>query len=161
MNDNDKQPGPDGGGNNWMKNLVIWVGILVALALVVSLVGERSGAAPGKSLSYSAFLTQVKEGSVAKVEIAGTVVNGTLKDNSTFRTNLPAVPDPQLIPTLTAGQCRRRRQARGAGVDLAISAGPVAAVRPDARRSRSSCCARCRNRPARARWASARAAPRC
>jgi cell division protease FtsH len=38
MNENDKQSGGDG-GNNWMKNLVIWVGILVALALVVSLIG--------------------------------------------------------------------------------------------------------------------------
>jgi len=101
MNDNDKQPGGDG-GNNWMKNLVIWVGILVALALVVSLIGERGAAAPGKSLSYSAFLNQVKQGTVTKVEIAGTVVNGTMKDNSTFRTNLPAIPDQQLYPALTA-----------------------------------------------------------
>ena len=101
MNENDKQSGGDG-GNNWMKNLVIWVGILVALALVVSLIGERGAAAPGKSLSYSAFLNQVKQGTVAKVEIAGTVVNGTMKDNSTFRTNLPAMSDPQLMPALTA-----------------------------------------------------------
>ncbi|QDZ06140.1 ATP-dependent metallopeptidase FtsH/Yme1/Tma family protein [Sphingomonas panacisoli] len=98
MND-DKQPD---GGNNWMKNLVIWVGILVALALVVSLIGERTTASPGKSLSYSAFLNQVKQGTVAKVEIAGTVVSGTMKDNSTFRSNLPAVVDPQLMPALTA-----------------------------------------------------------
>jgi cell division protease FtsH len=102
MNENDKQPGPDGGGNNWMKNLVIWVGILVALALLVTLIDGRSAAAPGKNLSYSAFLTQVKEGKVAKVEIAGTVVNGTMQDASTFRTQLTAVPDPQLVPTLTA-----------------------------------------------------------
>jgi cell division protease FtsH len=101
MNDNDKQSGGDG-GNNWMKNLVIWVGILVALALVVSLIGERSTGAPGKSLSYSSFLNQVKQGTVARVEIAGTVVNGTMKDNTTFRTNLPAVSDPQLVPSLTA-----------------------------------------------------------
>ena len=101
MNENDKQPGGDG-GNNWMKNLVIWVGILVALALVVSLIGERGSAATGKSLSYSAFLNQVKQGSITKVEIAGTVVSGTMKDNTTFRTNLPAMSDPQLMPALTA-----------------------------------------------------------
>ncbi|MBN8815732.1 MAG: ATP-dependent zinc metalloprotease FtsH [Sphingomonas sp.] len=98
MND-DKQ---SDGGNNWMKNLVIWVGILVALALVVSLIGERNAGAPGKTLSYSSFLNQVKQGGVTKVEIAGTVVTGTMKDNSTFRSNLPAVPDPQLMPSLTA-----------------------------------------------------------
>ena len=101
MNDNDKQSGGDG-GNNWMKNLVIWVGILVALALVVSLIGERGTATAGKSLSYSAFLNQVKQGSVAQVEIAGTVVTGKMKDNSTFRSNLPGVSDPQLMPALTA-----------------------------------------------------------
>ncbi|MDB5680384.1 MAG: cell division protein FtsH [Sphingomonas bacterium] len=101
MNENDKQSGGDG-GNYWMKNLVIWVGILVALALVVSLIGERGAAAPGTSLSYSAFLNQVKQGTVAKVEIAGTVVSGTKKDNTTFRTNLPAMSDPQLMPALTA-----------------------------------------------------------
>ncbi len=44
MNDNDKQqsPDPNGGGNPWMKSLLIWVGILMALALFVSL----SGAGP-------------------------------------------------------------------------------------------------------------------
>ncbi|MEO5492401.1 MAG: ATP-dependent zinc metalloprotease FtsH [Sphingomonas sp.] len=98
---NDDKQSPDG-GNNWMKNLVIWVGILVALALVVSLIGERGAAAPGKSLSYSAFLNQVKQGTVSKVEIAGTVVSGTMKDNTTFRTNLPAMSDPQMMPALTA-----------------------------------------------------------
>jgi cell division protease FtsH len=36
MNDNDKQPGPDGGGNNWARNLLLWVGIAVALAVLAS-----------------------------------------------------------------------------------------------------------------------------
>jgi cell division protease FtsH len=102
MNENDKQPGPEG-GNNWMKSLVIWVGILVALALLVSLIDGRTIAAPGKLLSYSGFLNQVKDGAVTKVEIAGTTANGTLKDGTSFRTNLPATPDPQLYPQLTAG----------------------------------------------------------
>ena len=43
MNDNDKQPGGDSGGPNpWMKSLLIWVGILVALALFVTLIDNRS-----------------------------------------------------------------------------------------------------------------------
>src|SRR3569623_3132754 len=102
MNENDRQPGPDGGGNNWVKHLMIWVGVLVALALLVTMVDGRSAATPGKNLSYSAFLNQVKEGGVAKVEIAGTAANGTMKDASTFRTTLPTIPDPQLMPALTA-----------------------------------------------------------
>ena len=40
MNDNDKQQQPgngpeNGGGNPWMKSLLVWVGILLALALFV------------------------------------------------------------------------------------------------------------------------------
>src|SRR3569623_2969468 len=96
-----RQPGLDG-GNIWVKQLMIWVGVLVALALLVTMVDGRSAATPGKNLSYSAFLNQVKEGGVAKVELAGTAANGTKKDASPFRTTLPTIPDPQQMPALPA-----------------------------------------------------------
>lgn len=99
MNDNDKQPGQDGGGNNWARNLLLWVGIAVALAVLVAMLGERATTPAGQQLSYSGFVAKVKDGSVKKVEIAGTAINGTLKDNSTFRTNA-GVPDPQLVQRL-------------------------------------------------------------
>jgi cell division protease FtsH len=99
MNDNDKQPGPDGGGNNWARNLLLWVGIAVALAVLVAMLGDRATTPAGQQLSYSGFVAKVKDGSVKKVEIAGTAINGTLKDNSTFRTNA-GVPDPQLVQRL-------------------------------------------------------------
>ncbi|MBN8808985.1 MAG: ATP-dependent zinc metalloprotease FtsH [Sphingomonas sp.] len=102
MNDNDK-PGPDANGNNWVKSLVIWLGILVALALLVTLVNEKGGQTTGKTLSYTSFLNQVQAGGINRVEIAGTVATGTLKDGSTFRTNLPTVADPQMYPQLKAG----------------------------------------------------------
>jgi len=87
MNENDKQP--DGGGNNnWARSLLLWVGIAVALAVLVATLGQRDGAPAGKAISYSSFLNQVKNGQVQKVEIAGDVISGTMKDNSTFRTNL-------------------------------------------------------------------------
>ena len=104
MNENDKQP-EGGGNNNWARSLLLWVGIAVSLAIVVAMLGDRTSAPPGKTLSYSAFLNQVKNGQVTKVEIAGTTINGTLKDNSAFRTTLNAnigAPDTQLYPTLTA-----------------------------------------------------------
>jgi cell division protease FtsH len=99
MNDNDKQPGPDGGGNNWARNLLLWVGIAVALAVLVAMLGNNASTPAGQQLSYSGFVAKVKDGSVKKVEIAGTAINGTLKDNTTFRTNA-GVPDPQLVQRL-------------------------------------------------------------
>ena len=99
MNDNDKQPGQDGGGNNWARNLLLWVGIAVALAVLVAMLGDRATTPAGQQLSYSGFVAKVKDGSVKKVEIAGTAINGTLKDNTTFRTNA-GVPDPNLVQRL-------------------------------------------------------------
>jgi cell division protease FtsH len=99
MNDNDKQPGPDGGGNNWARNLLLWVGIAVALAVLVAMLGDRATTPAGQQLSYSGFVAKVKDGSVKKVEIAGTAIKGTMKDNSTFTTNA-GVPDPQLVQRL-------------------------------------------------------------
>ena len=66
MNDNDK-PGSDGGngggsggGNPWMKSLLIWVGVLVGLALFVTLVdGRTTTAAAGNTIAYSTFLDRV------------------------------------------------------------------------------------------------------
>lgn len=98
MNDNDKQQGPDNnGGNPWMKSLLIWVGILAALALFVSLMNQPNQTA-GSTIPYSTFLDKVQEGSVKDVNVSQTVITGTLTNDTKFRTN--AVPDPQLIPKL-------------------------------------------------------------
>ena len=106
MNDNDRQQGPDNGGNGggngnpWMKNLMIWLGILVALALFVTMFenGSRTDAS-SNALSYSAFLTKVSEGSVREVKIMGEVVTGITTSGDKFRTFAPA--DPTLISRLT------------------------------------------------------------
>jgi len=97
MNDNDKQQGPDNNGNPWMKSLLIWVGILAALALFVSFMGQP-GQTAGTTIPYSAFLDKVQEGSVKDVNVSQTVITGTFTNDTKFRTN--TVPDPQLIPTL-------------------------------------------------------------
>jgi cell division protease FtsH len=95
MND-DKQPN----GNPWMKSLLIWVGILAALAVFVSFADGRGKATTGgNSMAYSDFIAKVDEGSVKDVKIAGDIVSGSLSNGEPFRTYRPN--DPQLIERLS------------------------------------------------------------
>ena len=95
MSDNDKQQGPDnGGGNPWMKSLLIWVGILAALALFVTIFDKNNAPAPGDAVAYSDFMAKVNNGEVKSVNIsrATGVVSGELSNGGKFRTNAPEVP---------------------------------------------------------------------
>ncbi|UZK65115.1 ATP-dependent zinc metalloprotease FtsH [Sphingomonas sp. M1-B02] len=104
MNDNNKPQGPENGGANpWMKSLLIWVGILAALALFVTMFDGRAAQTAGDSIPYSTFLDKAQAGEVKAVNIAAgtagtSVITGTLSSDAKFRTNAPS--DPQLIPTL-------------------------------------------------------------
>ncbi|MGK6318478.1 ATP-dependent zinc metalloprotease FtsH [Sphingomonas sp. DT-204] len=100
MNDNDKQPGgqDNGGGNPWMKSLLIWVAILLGLALFVTLIDGRSTAAAGSAIPYSTFLDKVDEGTVKDVNISRDVITGTLSSGEKFRTY--PIQDPTLVQTL-------------------------------------------------------------
>ena len=100
MNENDKQPGPDGGNNGWARSLLVWVGIAVALAVLVAMFSDRTNAPTGPAISYSTFLAKVKSGSVKNVEIAGSVITGTMKDNTVFKT-YAGVRDDKLVDRLT------------------------------------------------------------
>ena len=85
-NDNrgDKPQGPDnggnggGGGNPWMKSLLVWVGILLALAVFVTMFDGRTAATGGNTIAYSAFLDKVDEGTVKDVNISRDMISGTL-----------------------------------------------------------------------------------
>ncbi|NIJ21703.1 cell division protease FtsH [Sphingomonas naasensis] len=121
MNDNNKPQGPEnGGGNPWMKSLLIWAGILAALALFVTLFDGRTTQTAADGMSYSTFLDKVQAGEVKSVNIAAgsagtSVVSGTLSSDAKFRTNAPA--DPQLIPTLrTKGVTINARPEEGASI---------------------------------------------
>ncbi|TPG41155.1 ATP-dependent metallopeptidase FtsH/Yme1/Tma family protein [Sphingomonas koreensis] len=100
MNDNDKQPGPEngGGGNPWMKSLMIWVGILVALALFVAVIDGRTTQGATGSIPYSTFLDKVQEGSVKDVNVADNVITGSFSNDTKFRTY--AMADPELTDRL-------------------------------------------------------------
>ena len=105
MNDNDKQPdgngnngGGTGGGNPWMKSLLIWVGILMALALFVTLFDGRTTAAAGNTVPYSTFLDKVDEGTVKDVAISRDVITGTYSSGDKFRSY--PIQDPTLVQRL-------------------------------------------------------------
>ena len=103
MNDNDKQQQPSGGdngggGNPWMKSLLIWVGILLALALFVSMFDGRNSAASGNSIAYSQFLDRVEAGEVREVNVTKDRITGTLANDQQFTTN--TLSDPNLIQNL-------------------------------------------------------------
>src|SRR3569623_1882775 len=92
MNDNDKQNGGDSGGNSpWMKSLLIWVGILAALALFVTLFGKNEAAPAGNTIPYSTFLDKIDAGEVKEVNLSPGLATGTFTDNNKFRVNMPAL----------------------------------------------------------------------
>lgn len=82
MSDNNE---PEQTPNPWVKSLMIWGGIFLALLLAVSMFsGPREVA--GAQLDYSDFRNRVAEGSVEKVTIAPTQITGTLKSGEAFTT---------------------------------------------------------------------------
>src|SRR5690349_22567279 len=95
--DNRTPPGndrePSGGGGNWMKSLLIWAGILLALVLVVQTMSGGASQARD-AIPYSEFLTKVDNGQVRSVSIGKDSIVGRTTDGNSFRSNL--VPDPGL-----------------------------------------------------------------
>ncbi len=91
---NDREPS---GGGNWMKSLLIWAGILLALVLVVQTMS--GGASQSRdAIAYSDFLTKVDNGQVKQVSIGKDSIVGQTNEGQTFRANL--VPDPSLTTRL-------------------------------------------------------------
>ena len=162
MNDNDKQPGGEngsGGPNPWMKSLLIWVGILLSLAIVVTMFDGRTGAAAGNSIAYSTFLDKVDEGTVKDVTISREQISGTLSNGDKFRTD--PVSDPQLTDRLRKAGVQisgKRDDGPSIWMVLLYQSLPFLLFLGIA----FSSCARCRRAAVRVvRWASAKAARRC
>ncbi len=90
--------------NPWMRSVLIWVGILAALALFVSVFDSRSTDSKSEAIAYSDFIGKVEEGSVKEVTQSGDVITGTLKNNENFKTY--AVSDPLFTDRLTKAGVR-------------------------------------------------------
>jgi len=93
-----RDPGRDPGGNPWMKSLMVWGGIFLALLLVVSMFGSPN-AAQGTQMRYSDFRAKVEEGTVAEVQIASDRITGTLTNGDSFMT-VPVPNDTDLTRLL-------------------------------------------------------------
>ena len=89
---------PENSGNPWVKSLLVWGGIFLALLLVVSMFGGPRAAA-GTQIGYSDFRDKVAEGSVEEVQIAPDKITGKLKNDQAFST-VPVANDTGLTKLL-------------------------------------------------------------
>jgi cell division protease FtsH len=84
--------------NDLAKNIVLWIVIAVVVATVVSNFSTRAGAdAP---LKYSAFLEEVRTGSIDEVTFKGDQLKGTRKNGEKFIVNNPETDYTDLIGAL-------------------------------------------------------------
>ncbi|MBX7501626.1 ATP-dependent zinc metalloprotease FtsH [Qipengyuania mesophila] len=99
MSDQNSPPEPEGNGPNpWVKSLMVWGGVFLALLLVVSFFGGSSSGG-GAQILYSDFRDKVAEGSVATVQISEKQIVGEMKNGEKFST-IPVANDtslPQLL----------------------------------------------------------------
>lgn len=94
---NDPSQQPDG-PNPWVKQLMIWGGIFLALLLVVSLFGN-AGQTPGTTIRYSDFRNSVVSGEVAEVQLGDDLITGRLRNGESFAT-VPVPNDVEITRLL-------------------------------------------------------------
>ncbi|UYV15840.1 ATP-dependent zinc metalloprotease FtsH [Porphyrobacter sp. ULC335] len=89
------EPQPQGEGPNpWVKQLMIWGGIFLALLLVVTMF-SNAGQTAGTAMRYSDFRSAVAEGEVQDVQIGEELITGTLKNGEAF-TTVPVPNDVEI-----------------------------------------------------------------
>ena len=77
---------------NIEKNFLIWLGIFLLVILFSNIFGGNGGLNSNK-ISFSQFIAKVDGGEVAKVDIKGKDLFGTLKSGGQFYTFLPDYPN--------------------------------------------------------------------
>ena len=85
-------------GNPWLRNLLIWGGLIGAFLFGASLLATRSEGA-GQPVSYSDFRTHIADGSVGDVIIGETTITGHYRNGQKFSTT-PIPNDATLAPLL-------------------------------------------------------------
>ncbi len=72
-------------GNPWMKNLLVWGGIIMVVLLVISMFNARTEA-QSTLIPYSDFRARVADGTVESVQIGETKITGKYRDGTQFST---------------------------------------------------------------------------
>ncbi|BBL76094.1 ATP-dependent zinc metalloprotease FtsH [Methylomagnum ishizawai] len=83
--------------NDMLKNIILWIVIAVVLMSVFNNFGSRKSV--DSSMSYSQFISAVKEGQVKQVNIEGSFIRGALATGEKFSTYSPP-EDPHLVDDL-------------------------------------------------------------
>jgi cell division protease FtsH len=81
--------------NDTIKTILLWMVIGIILISVFHNFGPRGE--QEEKISYSAFISDVKQGNVRSVTITEQNVKGVLQNNKTFSTYLPMRQDPALL----------------------------------------------------------------
>ncbi len=105
------------------KNIMLWIGIMVAVLLLVNLAQGGVQPADGKGterLAYSEFLNKVEAGEVTDVTIresaeSGTKIQGHVNGGGAFISQ--AVNDPKLVETLRAHNVKLSAAPASSGMD--------------------------------------------
>ncbi len=84
--------------NDVVKNLMLWV--VIAIVLLTLFQSFRDSGSTVQSLIYSDFLTQVKQGQVREVTIAGQNITGKMLSGNPFTTYSPETDNSALIGDL-------------------------------------------------------------
>ncbi len=82
--------------NSFSKNLVLWAGICMVMIVLFNLFNQPP--VSPNDLSYTEFLTKVRQGEVASVKIQGSRISGVLVNDQRFTSYAP--DDPTLVDTL-------------------------------------------------------------
>ena len=83
--------------NDITKNLVLWLVIAVVLFSVFEGFNKQS---TSNTLNYSDFISSVRDDRVQEVVIDGLTIEGIYRDNTTFKTIRPQIPDQKLMDDL-------------------------------------------------------------
>jgi cell division protease FtsH len=81
-----------------IRNFALWVIIFLLVLALVTLFQSPGQKAPTSEISFSQLLTEVDQGHVREVTIAGPEISGRFSDGKAFSTYAPS--DPSLVDTL-------------------------------------------------------------
>ena len=111
--------------NEMAKNLVLW---LVIAAVLLTVFNNFSTEEESKGLNYSEFVSEVQQGSVAKVVIDGYSIQGVRRNGDRFETVRPALQDPKLVDDLIANKViieGKRPEQQSVWMQLLVAAFPI------------------------------------